>query len=137
MIIFNLYCDNQHQFEGWFKNETEYARQLSSGILRCPCCDSADVSKQMSSESLIKSFNLQLHENASTSKLTDIEKQTIIEQLGVFLDETMETESDGTNDFTGFKFELISSEDEYATTADELHDETISLSDQIPKKLLQ
>ncbi|HLQ25798.1 MAG TPA: DUF1178 family protein [Acidiferrobacterales bacterium] len=48
MIIYDLVCDAQHQFEGWFKNADEYATQLSGGLLSCPICSSAQVHKVLS-----------------------------------------------------------------------------------------
>jgi hypothetical protein len=48
MIIYDLVCDTQHRFEGWFKNTGEYATQLSGGLLSCPVCGSTRVHKVLS-----------------------------------------------------------------------------------------
>jgi hypothetical protein len=48
MIIYDLVCDTQHRFEGWFKNTGEYAAQLSGGLLSCPVCGSTQVHKVLS-----------------------------------------------------------------------------------------
>lgn len=48
MIVFDLLCDEQHRFEGWFRNSEEFESQLESGLLTCPICGSEHVSKQLS-----------------------------------------------------------------------------------------
>ncbi len=41
--VFNLRCDQDHRFEGWFGSDADRQRQLSEGLLTCPLCSSADV----------------------------------------------------------------------------------------------
>ncbi len=43
MIIYDLSCDNNHQFEGWFQNAVAFDTQLESDLIRCPRCDSRSV----------------------------------------------------------------------------------------------
>lgn len=45
MIIFDLICEYEHRFEGWFKNSDEFNRQQNSGMLTCPICDSENIVK--------------------------------------------------------------------------------------------
>jgi len=45
MVVYDLVCDSQHQFEGWFKSESDYIAQNKQGILCCPLCDSTLVHK--------------------------------------------------------------------------------------------
>lgn len=45
MIIYDLECDAEHRFEGWFKNIADYKGQMASGILLCPICNSDKVRK--------------------------------------------------------------------------------------------
>ncbi len=46
MMIFDLICeDAAHQFEGWFDSSEEYEQQKLDGLLVCPVCDSANISK--------------------------------------------------------------------------------------------
>jgi hypothetical protein len=40
MKVFNLSCDVDHTFEGWFSSAAEFDRQLGLSLLRCPFCDS-------------------------------------------------------------------------------------------------
>jgi hypothetical protein len=46
--VFNLRCDHEHSFEGWFASTEAFDSQQRSGLLRCPVCDSKDVVKALS-----------------------------------------------------------------------------------------
>jgi hypothetical protein len=41
--VFNLRCDQDHRFEGWFGSDADRQHQLSQGLLTCPLCSSAQV----------------------------------------------------------------------------------------------
>ena len=46
MIIFDLKCAAQgHVFEGWFGSSEDYEAQQARGLVSCPLCGSAEVSK--------------------------------------------------------------------------------------------
>ena len=47
MIKYALRCDESHAFEGWFSNSADYDAQAARGLLSCPVCGSADVSKAL------------------------------------------------------------------------------------------
>lgn len=43
MIIYDLSCDNDHRFEGWFRSAEDFDDQLARGLIGCPQCDSHQV----------------------------------------------------------------------------------------------
>lgn len=43
--MFDLSCDEGHQFEGWFSSSADYAAQREGGLLACPFCGSGEVGK--------------------------------------------------------------------------------------------
>jgi hypothetical protein len=45
MILYALQCDAGHAFEAWFRDSASFDEQREAGVLRCPMCDSAAVSK--------------------------------------------------------------------------------------------
>ena len=45
MKVLNLQCGEGHGFEGWFASHDDYDAQRSRGLLTCPVCNSAEVSK--------------------------------------------------------------------------------------------
>jgi hypothetical protein len=45
MIRYQLRCKKGHEFDSWFRNSETYDRQEKRGLLACPECGSAKVSK--------------------------------------------------------------------------------------------
>lgn len=45
MIVFDLVCEDGHRFEGWFADVTECERELSEGLVSCPVCGNASVTR--------------------------------------------------------------------------------------------
>jgi len=45
MIRYDLICDNDHVFEAWFSNSSDYDRQEKEGLLCCAVCTISDVKK--------------------------------------------------------------------------------------------
>jgi len=43
MIIYDLRCDNEHMFEGWFQSAADFDAQISRQLIGCPQCDSQNV----------------------------------------------------------------------------------------------
>ena len=45
MIVFNLGCENNHRFEGWFASSEDFERQSGGKMVTCPLCGNANVSR--------------------------------------------------------------------------------------------
>jgi hypothetical protein len=43
MIIYDLNCENNHHFEGWFQNASAFENQLEGKLVCCPKCDSHKI----------------------------------------------------------------------------------------------
>jgi hypothetical protein len=52
MIVYNLICEHQHLFEGWFTSAEDYDLQIAQKLLTCPVCSSQQISKQLSAPRL-------------------------------------------------------------------------------------
>lgn len=52
MIRFSLHCDQLHDFEGWFRNNEDFENQTARGLVQCPVCFSAKVSKALMAPSV-------------------------------------------------------------------------------------
>ena len=66
MKVLDLQCDLGHCFEGWFGSEADYANQQQRGLLTCPVCASASVSKMPSAPRL----------NFGASQPTSVQQET-------------------------------------------------------------
>ena len=47
MIRYALQCEHDHGFEAWFGSSSDYDEQAARGLVECPICGSASVSKQI------------------------------------------------------------------------------------------
>lgn len=45
MIVFDLKCAAGHVFEAWFGSSVDYDEQRGRGLVCCPICESAEVTK--------------------------------------------------------------------------------------------
>ncbi len=45
MILFQLKCSTDHQFEAWFRDGAAYDVQCADGRINCPFCGDNDISK--------------------------------------------------------------------------------------------
>ena len=52
MKVLDLQCGQHHVFEGWFGSEDDFQSQLARGLVMCPMCGDAHVSKKLSAPRL-------------------------------------------------------------------------------------
>ena len=52
MKVLDLQCPQQHSFEGWFGSEDDFQDQLARGLVECPLCGDAAVTKMLSAPRL-------------------------------------------------------------------------------------
>lgn len=66
MILFQLRCGNDHQFEGWFRNNDSYDAQAAAGEITCPACGDTHVGKAIMAPRLNKATgqSLDVHDAA-------------------------------------------------------------------------
>ncbi|HEX7385786.1 MAG TPA: DUF1178 family protein [Castellaniella sp.] len=50
--VFDLACEHDHLFEGWFASAETYDEQLAQGLVRCPVCDSQRIIRRVSAPHL-------------------------------------------------------------------------------------
>ncbi len=47
MISYSLRCSNNHAFDGWFRGSDDFDMQVEGGLLQCPVCGDASISKAL------------------------------------------------------------------------------------------
>jgi hypothetical protein len=52
MKVFDLACEHDHRFEGWFGSAGDYDDQLARGLLECPVCESRAIRKLLAAPRL-------------------------------------------------------------------------------------
>ena len=48
MKVLDLQCSQRHSFEGWFGSEDDFQSQLIRGLVQCPLCGNAEITKKLS-----------------------------------------------------------------------------------------
>jgi hypothetical protein len=77
MIIFDLKCEKDHKFEGWFKDRHAFENQKSQRIITCPLCGSSEVEMMPSSITI-------MGKDIRTSGRENIEELSIPKMLRKF-----------------------------------------------------
>jgi hypothetical protein len=52
MKVLDLQCQHAHSFEGWFGSEDDFQSQLVRGLVECPMCGDASITKKLSAPRL-------------------------------------------------------------------------------------
>lgn len=71
MKVYNLRCEHNHRFEGWFSSEEDYASQSTQSRIECPVCESRTISKLPSAPRL----NLFTTSEPATDVVTKVQAQ--------------------------------------------------------------
>jgi hypothetical protein len=82
MIKYELKCNNDHNFDGWFPNIAEFERQQEKKLLVCPLCDSNQVDRALMAPSISKTKT-----KTKTKSKTQLDKEEFYR--GQFTDDTM------------------------------------------------
>ena len=84
MIVFDLKCSDDHEFEGWFASTEEYDQQIKKKQVICPICNSYKITKGLmapniqSKKSDNAKYNIKEKNNIQNDKNID-QKEVLIE----------------------------------------------------------
>ena len=82
VIIYDLKCDKQQKFEGWFKDLAAFEQQKAQKLITCPLCGSAEVAMVPSSIAVMgKSRELKERK----ANLTDVSPMKMLEMVHDFV----------------------------------------------------
>jgi hypothetical protein len=84
MIRYQLRCENDHKFDGWFPNIAEFERQQHKDLLVCPMCDSKQVDRAIMAPGIGK---LKSKSKTKTKSKSQLDKEEFYR--GQFSDDTM------------------------------------------------
>lgn len=85
MVIYDICCNNEHRFEGWFHAPEEFNRQQEQGLLDCPVCGSHEVRKLPSGSKIMVSENR--HHQAETKTLKSEGINKAVEKLAEYIEQ--------------------------------------------------
>lgn len=73
MIVFDLKCNHDHTFEGWFRSSQDYDAQSDRDMIECPACGSADVTKAIMAPNVASKGN----RKTDTTETVSIKPQAV------------------------------------------------------------
>jgi hypothetical protein len=82
VIVYDLKCDKQHKFEGWFKDLAAFEQQKAQKLITCPLCGSAEVA-MMPSSIAVMGKSRELKERKAN--LTDVSPMKMLEMVHDFV----------------------------------------------------
>ena len=86
LIKYDLKCDNDHLFEGWFPNSSDFEKQEKEGLISCPTCSSQNVTRALMAPA-IKRAKIEKNVNRSKKKNSqEIELKTQIRTLNKLIE---------------------------------------------------
>jgi hypothetical protein len=75
MKVLDIQCRHHHVFEGWFASEDDFLAQLSQGLVECPVCGDASITKRLSAPRLnLVSARADAAANHDTVKVAESEQ---------------------------------------------------------------
>jgi hypothetical protein len=57
MIHYQLRCAEAHEFDGWFKDSAAFEAQAARGLLECPECGNAEITRALMAPSVPRKGN--------------------------------------------------------------------------------
>ena len=73
MILYQLVCENEHEFEAWFRNSDAYDEQRKARKVSCPECNSKAISKAIMAPNLATKGAIKTRKGRQ-DKVADIQK---------------------------------------------------------------
>lgn len=86
MIKYDLKCDNDHLFEGWFPNSVDFEKQEKEGLISCPTCSSQNIVRALMAPAIKRP---KIEKNISSKKKSgskEIELKTQIRTLNKLIE---------------------------------------------------
>lgn len=91
MIVYDLYCDRGHVFEGWFDDSADYCAQREQGLISCPVCDSKTIEIRLSAVGLRRAgVNADLEHDGGHDDSFDAEAVETLNRLQEYISDNFE-----------------------------------------------
>ena len=85
MVIYDLICERQHRFEGWFRSLEDFNHQHASGMLTCPVCDNGQISKLPSASYISSGVAKKIDQQEVASPAVESPQQAVLQLLREYL----------------------------------------------------
>lgn len=72
MILYDLICEKDHQFESWFRNSSAVEKLIKAKAVACPVCESTKVTKALQAPNIPKKGAIRNVPAVSKKKTADV-----------------------------------------------------------------
>ncbi len=86
MIKYDLKCDNDHLFEGWFPSSADFEKQEKEGLISCPTCSSQNVKRALMSPAIKRPIIEKNIKRKNKNDSKEIELKTQIRTLNKLIE---------------------------------------------------
>ncbi|MGC6516619.1 MAG: DUF1178 family protein [Candidatus Puniceispirillaceae bacterium] len=93
MIKYQLLCDQEHEFEGWFSNSASFNDQLAKGFVDCPVCGSDKVRRALMAPNLNSPKTRKMPDLPALPKAEDIAAEMSSGKQGVNTQEAAQSQN--------------------------------------------
>ncbi|NDB66718.1 MAG: DUF1178 family protein [Methylocystaceae bacterium] len=76
MIHYQLVCDKGHEFDSWFKNSQTFDKQAKAGLIICPFCQSAKITRGVMAPHVARTY---IDDAKNTRALINAVREKLIE----------------------------------------------------------
>jgi hypothetical protein len=103
MIRYTLACGNGHRFESWFGGSADFDAQSVRGLVSCPICQSADVTKTIMAPALVNRGGAPASDGAPGQEMVLLDERQVEARqfLKAFRDKVMSESEDVGDKFPG------------------------------------
>lgn len=81
MIRYDLQCEREHVFDGWFGDAAAFDAQVADGLVACPACGSVRIAKQLMTPGLATRSNRRSGPQRLTAGPVDARTRELIEAV--------------------------------------------------------
>jgi len=72
MIIYDLKCEKNHKFEGWFKDITSFEKQRANNLVTCPICGTSKIEMIPSSITTISGRDIERSDSKKSKEISPL-----------------------------------------------------------------
>jgi hypothetical protein len=105
VIIYDLTCEKDHKFEGWFKDRASFEAQKKKKIIVCPICGSSDITMVPSSIAI-------MGKEPRSSKVNDSSRMSPEKAARLFFEYVDKSFEDVGNDFADIAMKIHAGEED-------------------------
>ena len=67
MIKYQLICEKEHEFEGWFQSSDAFSEQCAANLVSCPICETVNVRRALMAPNLVSTKTRRVEVDAERS----------------------------------------------------------------------